>query len=515
MAPTSNEHRPSALPAAPLVDAPGLHGRGRFAPHVLGTVMLVMAGVTAVFALYAALAREPVAGFAAFVAVAGTAGFVLRRVGLAEAEPGRREALASVLLTWLVTPLLGAVPYVVELGMPFHQAVFESVSGFTSTGATVLAAFEGLPRSLLLWRAVTQWMGGIGIIVLFVAVFPQLAIAGRQMFFAELPGVTDERVTPRLRSTAAAVMSVYTGLTVLCAAAFALQGMPVAEALGHALTTVSAGGFTMHGDGLGHYQDPGVEWTAVAFMLVAGVSIPLLWRAVQGRPGLLLRDAEVRVYLAVAATASLALALLLQREGAAPGLRHAVFHAVSVMTTTGYATSDYAAWSEPAQAVLITLMLVGGSAGSASGGVKVLRWLIIAKNTFREVRRVLHPRAVLPVRVGNAVLAEEVLRAVAAFITLYVGLVVVCTVALVMLGSPFVEALTSALACVGNVGPGLGTVGPFGSYGDLHPAAHYVLSFGMFAGRLEVVTVFVVFAPSFWRLPRKSPLAWWRSGRRS
>lgn len=499
------------LDAAPEGEA-RTHGRGRFAPYVLGTVMIVLAGVAALFALYAAFAREPVGGFLAFVAVAAPFGVLLRRLGRSEAEPGRREAIATVLLTWLLAPLLGAVPYLVDLRLPLHAAVFESFSGFTSTGATVLTALDTLPRSLLLWRAVTQWVGGIGIIVLFVAVFPQLSIAGRQMFFTELPGVKDERITPRLRTTAAAVLSVYAGLTVLCAAAFALRGMPLVEALGHSLTTVSAGGFAMHDVGLAHYLDPGIEWVAVAFMLVAGLSMPLLWRALFGRPGLLLRDAEVRVYLGVAAAASLALALLLREDGGLP-LRQGVFHAVSVITTTGYSTSDFAAWAEPAQAVLIVLMLVGGSTGSASGGVKVLRWLIIAKNTVREVRRVLYPRAVLPVRVGNAMVPEEVLRAVAAFITLYVTLVALTTVALVMLGTPFVEALTSSLACIGNVGPGLGAVGPYGSYAELHPAAHLVLAFGMYAGRLEVVTVFVVFAPGWWRLPRRSPLAWWRAER--
>ncbi len=499
---------------AVLAPEPRLNGRGRFAPYVIGTVLLLLAGVTGGFALYAALVDEPTTGFLAFLAVAAPCGALLRRLGRSDAEPGRREAVATVLLTWLLAPLVSTVPYLVDLRLPFDQAVFESMSGFTSTGATVLTTFETLPRSLLLWRAVTQWMGGIGIIVLFVAVFPQLSIAGRQMFFTELPGVSDERVTPRLRSTAAAVLSVYTGLTVLCTAAFALRGMPFTEALGHALTTVSAGGFAMHGDGLARYLDPGIEWTAVVFMLVAGLSMPLLWRALSGRPGLLLRNAEVRVYLGVAAAAAIVLTLLLRDEDGSLPWRQGVFHAVSVITTTGYSTSDFAGWAEPAQAVLLVLMLVGGSTGSASGGVKVLRWLVIAKHTVREVRRVLHPRAVLPVRVGSTIVPEEVLRAVAAFITLYVGLVVSCTVALVMLGTPFVEALTGSLACIGNVGPALGALGPYASYADLHPAAHYVLAFGMFAGRLEVVTVFVVFLPGWWRLPRQSPLAWWRPKRR-
>lgn len=498
----------AAAPTGPTPEP--TNGRGRFAPYVLGTVLLALAAVTLALLAYAAVVGEPVLGFAAFLAVAVPTGALLRWQGRSEAEPGRREAIATVLLTWLTVPLLGTVPYLVTLGLPFTQAVFESMSGFTSTGATVLTTFETLPRSLLLWRAVTQWVGGIGIIVLFVAVFPQLSIAGRQMFFTELPGVTDERLTPRLRSTAAAVLAVYAGLTVLCTGAFAARGMPFSEALGHAFTTVSAGGFSFHGAGLAHYQDPAVEWIAVVFMFVAGLSMPLLWRALSGRPALVLRNAEVRVYAAVMAAAAVALVVLLWDESGRLAVRQGVFHAVSVMTTTGYSTSDFGGWGEPAQAVLLLLMLVGGSTGSASGGVKVMRWLVIAKNTVREVRRVLHPRAVLPVRVGNAVVPEEVLRAVAAFITLYVGLFAFSTVALVMLGSPFVEALTASIASIGNVGPGLGAVGPFGTYADVHPAGHLLLAFVMFAGRLEVVTVFVVFTPGWWRLPRRSPLAWWR-----
>lgn len=489
-----------------------VNGRGRFAPFVLGSVLIFLGGVAAVFAGYAAIVREPVGGFLVYLGVCLPLGALLRLSGRPDVDPGRREAIATVLLTWFLVPVIGALPYMVTAHLPFPQAVFESTSGFTATGATVIEFFETLPRSLLLWRAITQWFGGIGIIVLFVAVFPQLSIAGRQMFFTELPGVTDERVTPRLRFTAVAVLSVYSGLTVLCTAAFALRGMQFSDALGYAFTTVSAGGFAMHGDGLTRFNDAGIEWFAVAFMVVAGLSLPLLWRTVTGRFLLPLRDTEVRVYLAVLALASVVLVAVTWGEAQTGTIRKAVFHAVSVMTTTGFATSDYVTWGEPAQAVLLMLMLVGGSAGSASGGVKVMRWLIIAKNTVREVRRVLHPRAVLPVRVGRAVVPEEVLRAVAAFITLYVALFAFSTVALVMLGTPFVEALTSSIACIGNVGPGLGAVGPYDSYAQMHPAGQLILSFVMFAGRLEVVTVFVIFTPAWWRLPRKSPFRSWRSG---
>src|SRR5690606_24911950 len=266
----------------------------------------------------------------------------------------------------------------------------------------------------------------------------------------------------------------------------------------------------MHGDGLTHYNDSGIEWVAVVFMVVAGLSMPLLWRTVTGRFLLPLRDTGVRMYLGVMALASVVLIAITWGETETGAVRTAIFHAVSVMTTTGFATSDYVTWGEPAQAVLLMLMLVVGRAGSASGGVKVIRWLIIAKNTVREVRRVLHPRAVLPVRVGRAVVPEEVMRAVAAFITLYASLFAFSTVSLVMLGTPFVEALTSSIACIGNVGPGLGAVGPYDSYAQMHPPAQLILSFVMFAGRLEVVTVFVIFTPAWWRLPRKSPFRAWR-----
>jgi len=414
-----------------------------------------------------------------------------------------------VLLLWLVIPTFGALPFAVSGGMNPLNALFESMSGFTATGATVLQDFSSFGHSLFMWRAFSQWVGGVGIIVLFIAVFPQLALAGRQLFFSETPGPTEERLTPRLRNTASAVLLVYLGLTLACTAAYVAAGLPFAEALEHALTTVAAGGFSSSPTSFEGFNNAALEWTAILFMTLAGVSFALQYRALMGRPRELTRDPELRAYLLIIAVASVLVAVALR--GSYEGLlalRHGLFQVISILTTTGYASADFALWPQQAQVLLIMLMFVGGSAGSAAGGIKVMRWLIIGQSTAQEVRRALHPRAVLPVRVGNRSISDEVLRAVAGFITLYVGLFAVSTAVLAWLEADFVTAFTAAIACLGNVGPGLEAVGPMLHFAELHPLSRALLTFNMYAGRLEIVVVFIVFNGDFWRVPRTRA---WRS----
>lgn len=483
-------------------------GRGRTAPYVVGTVLVATGAAQTAFACAALLAGEPAIGFAAGAAASVLLGLGFRWVGRAgspgvrRGEPTRREALLALLGAWALVPALGAVPYLDAAGLGPLDAYFESMSGFTTTGATVLVDFERVGPVAFLYRSFTQWVGGVGIIVLFVGLFPQLAIAGRQLFFAEAPGPTEERLTPRLRHTASALLGVYTALTAAIAIAYALAGMSEYDAIVHALTTVSAGGFSPEGrsfEGFG----AAATWVAVVGMTFAGANFALLYRAATGRWGTLARDPELRTYLGIALLASGALAALLaDAYGGADAWRHGAFQALSILTSTGYASADFALWSERAQAVLLVVAFIGGSAGSAAGGVKVARWLILTHHTAREVRRTLHPRAVLPVRMGDRVVPEDVLRSVAAFITLYVTLFAVTTVVLVLLGKDFTTAFSAAIACLGNIGPGLGGVGPMGSFADLHPGAKALLTFCMYAGRLEVVTVFAVFAPGWWRLPR-------------
>jgi trk system potassium uptake protein TrkH len=491
--------------------------RGRFAPHVVGIALLGVAGLAAAHAGLAWLLGEPFLGFLATAAVAGAAGGLLVRVGSPRGEPSRRETLLSVMLIWLVVPVAGTLPYVVDGGLPWANAAFESMSGFTATGATMLddREFASFGRSLFLWRALSQWIGGIGIVVLFLAVFPQLAIAGRQLFSAEMPGPSEERLTPRLRSTAGAVLMVYTGLSSACLTAYVAAGMPAFDALIHAFTTVAAGGFSPEARSF-ETLPAAAQWVATAFMLFAGVNFALQFRALSGRPTALFRDPEFRTYLAIVAAASALAGWMLWPAFAGEAPRHALFQVVSIVTTTGYATTDFAAWDPSMQVPLVLMMFVGGSAGSAAGGVKVVRLLIVARHTAREVRRSLHPRGVLPVRLGGRTVPYEVLRAVTAFLTLYLATFATLTAILALSGSDFTTAFTASIGTLGNIGPGLGEVGPMGSYAGFPDGIKVLLTFAMYLGRLEVVAVFVVFTTDWWKIPRGWRAAAWarlRGGR--
>ncbi|MEX2502642.1 MAG: TrkH family potassium uptake protein, partial [Trueperaceae bacterium] len=465
--------------------------RGRFAPQIVGLGLLSLAALALVFVALSVLLREPWHGFAWLALVAGVLGAVAVAFGSRRTDPSRRETLVAVLALWATVPLVGAIPYATLGGMPPVDAVFESTSGFTATGATVLTDFASFGSTLFLWRALSQWIGGIGIIVLFIAVFPQLAIAGRQLFAAELPGPNEERLTPRLRNTAGAVLLVYLTLSLACLVGYLAAGMSVLDAVAHAFTTVAAGGFSPEErsfEGLG----AAAHWIAICFMLFAGVNFALQYRALSGRPRALLRDPEFRAYLAVVATAAVAATWLLWPDQGTDAVRHGLFNTLSIVTTTGYASLDFGAWEPRQQAVLLLLMFVGGSAGSAAGGIKVVRLLVVAKHTAREVRRALHPRAVLPIRVGARTVPEEVLRSVTAFLTLYLAVFAALTATLVIAGSDFVTAFTASIATLGNIGPGLGLVGPMGSYAGFPDGIKALLTFAMYAGRLEVVAVFVL-----------------------
>jgi trk system potassium uptake protein len=477
--------------------------RGRFAPYVVGTVLLALSVALVAFAVGAAVVGDDPWGFLAAAGLAAGVGLPLRWFGRTGTEPTRREALLAVLVLWFAVPLVGLLPYVASAGLTPLNALFESMSGFTATGATAIVDFEAVPASVFLYRAFSQWIGGIGILVLFIAVFPQLAIAGRQLFHAEMPGPTEERLTPRLRNTAGIVLGVYVALTVVCGVAYVTAGMPVFDAVAHAFTTVAAAGFSPEARSFEAY-DPGVDWVGIVFMTLAAVNFALLWRAFIGRPRELWRDPELRAYVTIVlAIGTLVTAQIWSLYLPADALRHGFFQVVSIVTTTGYATVDFNDWPDAARGPLVLLMFIGGSAGSAAGGVKVARWLIMAKHATREVRQALHPRAVLPIRVGDRVVSEEVLRAVAAFIALYTLLIAFSTMLLTSLGEDLLTAFVAAAATVGNVGPALGTAGPMASYAEIHPVGRAMLIFNMYAGRLEIVTVFVLATTAWWRWPRR------------
>ncbi len=468
--------------------------------RALGLVLLAFSGLALVWG-------EDPRGFLLAAAVGLGLGQLLRMSGTPKAEPRQAEGLFIVAMIWLVVPLVGGIPYMVSGHLGFVDALFESMSGFTTTGATILPSFDLFDRSLFLWRSLSQWFGGVGIIVLFVAVLPHFAVAGRQLFFAESTGVSKEKLTPRLRHTADLVLKVYTLLTVLAVLGYWLAGMGFYDALANALTTMPAGGFSPNPRSFAGYPAAS-QWVAVVFMFFAGANFLLTARMIFGRgtrtPW---RDPEFRVYtLAVVGSSLLLAGYLIQQHqyGLEPALRQAFFQVASLITSTGYASTDYTHWVMPAQGFLIFVMFISSSAGGAGGGVKVVRWLVMTNHVLRELKRTLHPSAVLPLRLGNKAVGEDVLRSVSAFVMLYLFVFVLGTMVLLFTEHDLVVAFTSSGAFIGNVGPGLGRVGPMGSFADLNPLAKLVGVFQMWAGRIELIPVLLLFHPDTWKALRRS-----------
>ena len=474
--------------------------RGRFLPFMLGWAMSGLGAVLLLFSGLAALLSEPWLPFLGSGLLALVPGGLLLLGGQEHGEPSRRSSLLTVLLLWLLLPLFGSLPYVFGSLLGPLDALFESMSGFTTTGASVIADLGVVPRTMLLYRSFSQWLGGIGIIIVFAAVFPQLGVAGRQMFMGEEPGPREDRLSPRLRFASAALLSIYASLTVLAFLSYWLAGLDPLAAASYAFSTLAAGGFAATPDAAGTFDLPVFEFIALLFMLLAGTNFTLQYRAWHGRFNELLRDVEFRTYLAVIIVASGLLLLLLRGSGTA---LDALFQVVSVITTTGYAASGLEAWPQQAQLLLLALMFVGGSAGSAAGGIRIMRWLIVLRSSSKEVMRQLHPRAALPLKIGHRLITPEVLRSTTAFFTLYVLLIAVSAFALNLLGVDQVTSLSAALSSVGLNGFAFNGDGTLLDFATLPSAAKAILIFDMYAGRLEIVTLAVLLVPGFWRLPRR------------
>ena len=503
----------------------------RVSVGLLGTVYRYLAVPLAVPVVVAVLYRESPLPFLVTVVAALVVGVGLERLGT-DRELGHREAFLLVALVWLAVPLLGTLPYLVAgegtVATPAN-ALFESMSGFTTTGATVLGAIsvDTHGHAMLMWRQLTQWLGGMGILVLMVAILPELSVGGTALIREEAPGFSVEQLTPRIRETARILWLIYLGFTVLAALTYyglhALgyaPSMGVYNAVAHALTTMPTGGFSPMARSIEAFS-PAVQWAVTGFMLVAGTNFALFWYAATGEPGELLGNTEFRSYLlAVGAVGVGVAALLLTGAGLAtvpetvptiPGslersLRHGLFQAAAIVTTTGYASMDFNTWSEPAQAVLLFAMFLGGSAGSAAGSVKIVRWYVVARSVRRELFTTIHPDAVRPIRLGDATVDESTLRGLVTFVLLFLLLFVLSTVVVFLEGltNPdleltALEAASAAIATLGNVGPGFGVVGPMDSYLPFSAAAKLYMVVAMWLGRLEVISVLVILTPSFWQ----------------
>lgn len=418
-------------------------------------------------------------------------------------ELNTRQMYLLTALAWISASFFAALPFAFHgLGLDLADAYFEAVSGLTTTGATVMTGLDTAPEDILVWRALLQWLGGLGIIVMAMVALPMLRVGGMQLFRTESSDRT-ERSFASTTQFIRLVMSAYTLLTLLCAVAYALAGMPFFDAALHALTTLSTGGYSTHDASLGRYSGAGIHWVAIVFMLAGALPFVLYVQLAQGKRIGEVWQSQVTVYLAIILLAGVAIGAwlwLTQERSVEPAIRHALFTVVSIVTTTGYASADYMLWGGFPIAIIFVLMYVGGCTGSTSGGIKIFRLQVIYLFARAQVTRQVMPNRVIATRLDNRDVDASVASSVLAFVGLYVATIIGVTIILSLLGLDFLTSLSSAVTAIGNVGPGLGdTVGPAGHFGSFSDAAKLVMSAAMLLGRLELMTVLVVLTPFFWR----------------
>jgi trk system potassium uptake protein TrkH len=470
--------------------------------HLLGRLMLLTASFLGVPLLAAGIFRESLWPYVASIVVCASAGAVLMLSSRPKSKQIRpRDGFLIVGGSWLAVSLLGSLPYILTGTLSPVDSLFESVSGFTTTGSTVIADVTVAPRALLLWRALSQWLGGMGIILFTIAILPLLGIGGMQLFKAEVPGPVVDKVRPRLTATARSLWGIYVGLTVVEWVLLRLAGMSVFDALCHALTTLPTGGFSTRNTSVGEFSLPAVEWIITVFMLLAGINFVLHYRLLCGRFRQVWRDAELRYFLGVvaAATALFSISVHEPGDGIAETIRLAAFQTVSILTTTGYCTTDFEVWPSLALIVLLILMVLGGMSGSTGGAIKSLRALLAIRSLRATVLRLIHPHAVRPVKYGGQVVAESVLSGIWAFLTAYILIAAFGAVVVAAHGYDILTAISSSMTAIGNVGPGLGEVGAYDNFAHYPGTVKITLAVIMIFGRLEIFTLLAMLSREFWR----------------
>ncbi|MGH8599418.1 MAG: TrkH family potassium uptake protein [Burkholderiales bacterium] len=417
-----------------------------------------------------------------------------------------RDGFLLVSLVWTVLPAFATLPLMLYLpGLSFTDAYFETVSGITTTGATVLSYLDTLPPSINLWRCELQWLGGLGLIVLAVAILPLLGVGGMQLYKAELPGpMKDAKLTPRITETAKGLWLVYCVITVACVIAYWLAGMNWFDALCHAFSTMGTGGFSTHDASIGYFKSPAIEVVAIIFMLIAGVNFAshfLVWRNRSLKPYAV--DSEAGMFLLVTLGSALAIACYLRYTQTysdfLTALRYAMFNTVSIATTTGFANTDYGLWPMFAPLWMLFLCCFASSAGSTGGGIKMVRARLLFRQAARELARLIHPHAQLPVKIKQQAIPDTIVFAVLGFVSIYLAVMLFATFLLLVSGLDPISAFSAVIACINNTGPGLERVGPATTYAGLDNFQIWVLTITMLLGRLEFFTLLIVFTPGFWR----------------
>ncbi len=420
-----------------------------------------------------------------------------------------REGFAVVGLCWIAASIAGSLPYIFTINLPFTDAVFETVSGFTTTGATILPNIDAIPQSILMWRSLTHWLGGMGIILLSLAVLPLLGVGGMQLYKAEVPGPNPDKLTPHIQDTAMLLWKVYLLMTIFEIGLLYIAGMDLFDAINQTFATVATGGFSTKNNSIAAFPTPAIQWIIIFFMFAAGVNFTLHYKLLLKHPKAYIKDTEFKSYCSFLFIGILIifasfivyhtynLKNFSQIESA---IRSATFQAVSICTTTGFVTADYNLWPQIAQGVLLLFMFIGGCAGSTSGGLKTMRILVLSRIAYKEIFRLLHPHSVRFPKIDGKTIPKEVLSGIVGFFLLYLIVLIIGTMILLAFNYNLVTAFTATLTCLSNVGPGIGSiVGPTENFSQLYPSVKWILTTYMLLGRLEIYALLILLIPAFWK----------------
>lgn len=417
-------------------------------------------------------------------------------------ELSKRDGFVIVTLGWVSMSAFGALPYIFSGAIPFYaDAFFETISGYSTTGATILTDIEAVHKGILFWRSMTHWIGGMGIIVLTVAILPILGIGGMQLFVAESPGISPDKLQPRIKETAKRLWLIYVGLTAVELVLLWACGMSFFDAINHAFATMATGGFSTKNASIAYYS-PLIQYIIIVFMFIAGTNFTMIYFGLHGQFMKVLKNEEFRFYLGFTLTVSIIVGLVVYQLGLwsfEESIRNALFQVVSVITTTGFITADYTVWTPFLTVVFFVLLFVGACAGSTAGGVKIVRHLLLVRNSLLDFKRQLHPSAIIPVRFNGRAVSSDIISNILAFIMIYISIFGLGSIALAITGLDFMTAMGATATCLGNVGPGIGTVGPVNNFAHVSIEGKWMLSFLMLVGRLELFTVLILFTPYFWR----------------
>jgi trk system potassium uptake protein TrkH len=414
----------------------------------------------------------------------------------------KREGYIIVSLVWVVFSIFGSLPYLFSGAIPsVSDAFFETMSGFTTTGSSILNNIEELSHGILFWRSLTQWLGGMGIIVLFLAILPKLGIGGRELFVAEVPGPSPDKLTPSIAATARKLWGLYVIFTVAETILLWAGGMTLFDAINHSFTTMATGGYSTKQASIAFYDSAFIQYIIILFMVIAGTNFSLSYAAFTGKPIKLFKDEEFKFYFLIIGIATILITggLIMSGTGVEKSFRDALFQVTSILTTTGYATADYLLWTPFLGMLILMLMFIGGSAGSTGGGVKVVRILLLFKNSYHELKRLIHPNAVINVKYNNHRVPQKIVTNIMAFLILYVIIFAISTVIMSLCMNDLDSALSSVATSLGNIGPGFGCVGPAENFSALPAWSKWFLSFLMLLGRLELFTVLILFSKAFWK----------------